>query len=176
MKRSEFERWLFRAERLTPEQEQALANTLVVVPELRALAAGWRAAEADLQRAAQVGPDPGFTERWRLKLASAQARRRQRQVGLVLSGTLTGAFGSLAMLAVLVLSSPAGLAAALMETAITIHQQVVSGVRVAGALIDGFPLAAGVLLLSVTLAWLSVIWFATLYRFAFQNLQNGERK
>ncbi len=176
MKPSEFERWILDDQDLPTGQEQALSNALAVSPRLRELRAGWQAAQAELQQAEPAIPAPGFTERWQARLASYESRRRQRQVNMVLSGTLAGAFGSLAVLAISMLRSPAGLASAVIEAAISIQRQISSGVQLAGALIDGVPLAAGVLLLSVTLAWLSVIWFATLYRYAFQSLSNGERK
>lgn len=176
MKPSDFERWILDDQSQPAEQGQALSNALAVSPELRGLMAGWQAAREELDQVSLAAPEPGFTQRWRARLASRELRKRQRQVGLVLGGTLAGAFVTLAALAISVLRSPAGVAAALMETAITIQRQISSGVQIAGALIDGLPLAAGVLLLSVTLAWLSVLWFATLYRYGFQNLSNGERK
>jgi hypothetical protein len=176
MKLSKFEAWLYDNQPLSPEAELELRNAMVVSPELREQAEGWRTVRADLENAEFVGPPVGFTYRWRARLIRHQASHRQRQVKLALGATLAGAFGSLGLLVMLLLISPAGLAVAWMETAIQIGRSLEAAVRLGDSLIDGMPLAAGALLFGVTLAWLSAIWFASLYRFAFQTLQNGERK
>lgn len=176
MKLSKFETWLYDNQPLSPEDELELRNAMVVSPDLREQAASWRTARVDLEKAEQVGPTTGFTYRWRARLVRHQARGRQRQVKLALGATLAGAFGSLGLLVMLLSVSPAGLAVAWIETAIQVGRSLEAVVRVGNSLIDGMPLAAGALLLGVTLAWLSAIWFASLYRFAFQTLQNGERK
>lgn len=176
VRQSDFERWLFDGQRLSPEHQQALANALAVSPEMRALTAGWREAQADLLAAPLAAPAPGFARRWKRRLLDHQAARRRRQIAWVLVGTLLGALLSLVLLAVLALHSPAGLAASALQALIRLARLFDSGVRLTGALVDGFPAVAGAVLTSVTLAWLSAIWFASLYRFAFQNLPDGGRE
>lgn len=171
-----FERWLFDAEQLPPEEQLALQNTLAVSPAQRERAAGWRQAEADLQASAMVDPAPGFAARWRAAVARRLERRKRLQVGLGLAGSLVGAFTLLGLLAIPLLSSPAGAATAGLEALVSISQVLDAGFTLAGALVEGVPAAAGLLLLSITLAWLAVLWFATLYRYAFQKLPNGGLK
>lgn len=143
---------------------------------MRELVPGWRAARAELRAAAQAAPAAGFTGRWRRRLARQHAAQRRRQLALLLGGALSGAFAALVVLGVLLLNSPAGLAANVMRAAIDAVAALDSGLRMAAALVEPVPAAAAAVLVSVTLAWLSVIWFASLYRFAFQNLTNGEKK
>lgn len=143
---------------------------------MRELADGWRTAQAELRAAPQVAPAAGFTKRWRQRLARHQAAQRRRQLAVLMGGTLSGAFAALAVLGALALNAPAGLAASVMRATIDTVALLDSGLRVTGALVQAAPAAAAAVLVSVTLAWLSAIWFASLYRFAFQNLTNGEKR
>lgn len=176
MKPSKFERWLFDSEPLLPEEQQELQNLLAVSPEMRELTDGWRAAEADLQQAALVGPQPGLASRWQARLAAAQDRGRRRQVGLALGALLVGALGSLGLLLSLLAISPAGAAATWLQAAINVQRGLEAMLQLIYAMADQLPLAAGALLLGTTLAWLSTLWFVSLVRFAFESLPNGERK
>jgi hypothetical protein len=116
---------------------------------------------------------PGFTARWQNQLQARRERRRRRQVGIVLAGSLAGAFFSLAVLGLVAIASPAGLAAGWLASVIRLQQALEAGIHLLSVIGNGLPAIVGGIVLSLTLAWLSLLWFASLYRFAFQNLPNG---
>lgn len=176
MKLQRFERLLFDREQLTPEQEAELQQALAKSDDLRRLAASWRSLETQLTTSQQASPEAGFTGRWRMQLQQRRMRRRQRQVGVVLAGSLGGALLALTVLSVTVLASAAGLAAGWMESVIRLSRILEAGIHFVAVLIDGLPAIVGGVVLSLTLAWLSLLWIASLYRFAFQNHPNGGRK
>jgi 4-hydroxybenzoate polyprenyltransferase len=142
---------------------------------LRRLAASWRSLEPQLRQSEQIDAAPGFTRRWKARVQAQRERRRRRQVSLVLAGTLAGAFLSLMALGLAALMSPAGLAAGWIESVIRARQVLEASLHLVTAIGDGLPAIIGGIAVSLTLAWLSVLWFASIYRFAFQNLPNGGR-
>jgi len=152
-------------ERLERAREQS--------PELEEALGAWQAIEAALQEAAVVGPAPGFAQRWRLKLAEKRERRRQRLVRWLLAGLLMGALAALSLISLEVLSSPAQIGAAWLETIVRVGQILEAGARFMTILGDGWPALLGSLGLSAALAWLSVLWVAAMYRYGIRQVQNG---
>jgi hypothetical protein len=175
MKSQQYEEWLFNREELTPEQATELDRALEQSEPLRRMAVSWGSLEFQLLRSEQAEPKPGFTSRWRSQLRARRERRRRRQVGLVLAGSLAGAFFSLSVLGLVAIASPAGLAAGWLASVIRLQQALEAGFHLLSIVGNGLPAIVGGIVLSLTLAWLSLLWFASLYRFAFQNNLNGGR-
>jgi hypothetical protein len=73
------------------------------------------------------------------------------------------------------LSSPAQLGSAVIESVLRVGKLIGSGARYLAILGDGWPAFISVLALSAALAWVSVLWVAAMYRYAFGQIQNGVR-
>jgi hypothetical protein len=153
------------------ERAQMLADS----PELQKELSTWQAIEASLRESPVVGPQPGFTHRWQTKLAEKRERRWQWQVRGLLGLQLTGAFAAALLITLDTLASPAQLGTAVIESVLRIGKLVASGVRYLAILGDGWPALVGALALSTALAWVSVLWVAAMYRYAFGQIQNGVR-
>ncbi|MFQ5943774.1 MAG: hypothetical protein ACE5JF_09490 [Anaerolineales bacterium] len=158
---------------MSEADRERLERELKQSPELREQLAGWQAIEASIQAAPMASPEPGFTRRWQASLAERRERRHQRQVNWLLGGLLTGAFSAAILVSLDFISSPARMGAAWIEAAIRIGQILEAGARYLTILGDGWPALIGALALSAAVAWLSVLWAAAMYRYAFNQIQNG---
>jgi predicted anti-sigma-YlaC factor YlaD len=97
MKHQPFESWLYERETLSRDQARDLENHLENCDSCRTLATAWMDIEGQLLSTSLVAPVPGFTQRWRARLADRRQQVNQRQVGAMLLTTATG----LAVLSVL---------------------------------------------------------------------------
>ena len=84
-----------------------------------------------------------------------------------------GALAALSLIGLEILSSPAQIGAAWLETVIRVGQILETGARFLTIIGDGWPALLGALGLSAALAWLSVLWAAAMYRYGFKQVQNG---
>lgn len=138
---------------------------------------GWAEAEAVLRGAAMLAPAPGFSRRWRLRLAATRARRASRQgrwsLGLALGGALA-ALGAWALLGPL--GSPADVTVQLALRAAAWGLRLEIAVGLLDALLGSLPLAVrglgGLALLSAA-GWLAMLWLASIYRLSFRTIRNG---
>ena len=139
----------------------------------------WALIEASLRRAPLLGPAVGFSRRWRVRLEQRRDQRRRRQAQVVLGGLLLGALISLGLLgieALRVLSSPAGLVANWIRAGLGARSTLEGSFLLLKDVGGGLPAVLGGLAAALTLGWVSVVWFAALYRYSFANLPNGEKK
>lgn len=169
------DQWPLDERDLSAAERARLERELAQSPELKKEIDAWRAIELSLQEAPMVEPAPGFARRWRASLASRKERRCQRQVNWLLGALLMGMFAAVLLIGLETLASPAQLGGAWIEAAIRIGQMLGTGARYLTILGDGWPALIGILSLSASLAWLSVVWAAAMYRYGFSRVQNGVR-
>lgn len=88
MKQQRFEELLFSGKELNAEEQRAVQQYLDEHPEQLMLQEGWGGVEGLLNSAQMAAPRPGFTARWRARLAEHQAEaERVQAIGMsVLSG------------------------------------------------------------------------------------------
>jgi len=177
MKHQPFDMWLFEEEALSPDQGRALAEHLESCEHCRTLAAAWSAVEGQILSTSQIEPAPGFTQRWRVRLADDNRRSGQRQLGAVLLSMTVG-------LVTLTLLFGAQLLP-LLKPAIPIITQWFSKIvgvighlnlvrEILGVLfkimVEDIPMVYRVAL-PISLAGLSALWIVSLHRLSFQNLR-----
>ncbi len=136
----------------------------------------WDLIEARLRRSPQLGPAAGFSRRWLARLEQHREARRQRQVQLMLGGLLLGTLLSLALVgaeALRVVGSPAGLAANWIRAGLSARSMLEGSFLFLRDIGGGLPAVFGGLAIALTIGWVSVVWFAALYRYSFANLPNG---
>ncbi len=101
-----YEEWLFTyydpaEEELTSQQIAELEAHLQGCQDCRKLADGWRGAGAQLRKAQEVAPQPGFTDRWQARFMVERQRLHHRQTLAMLIFAIGGAallFGSLVVI------------------------------------------------------------------------------
>ena len=175
MKPRRLDEWPLGEDEMSPADRERFERELADSPELRQKLNTWQAIELSMHEAPTIGPLPGFAARWRQNLAELSERRRQRQVKWLLGLLFTGAIGALLLIGLDLLSSPAQLGTALIETAVRAGQAIEAGIRYLSILGDGWPALIGALALSAALAWVIVVWAAGMYRYALGQVQNGVR-
>ncbi len=175
MKSRQLDHWPMDERDLSAAERERLERELEKSPELQKELSAWQAIEASFREAPMVGPEPGFARRWRVSLAEGRERRRQRQVKWLLGALFMGAFTAMLLIGLETLASPAQFGVALIETVIQVGQTLGTSVRYLSILGDGWPALVSVLALSAALAWVSVVWAAAMYRYAFGQIQNGVR-
>jgi hypothetical protein len=138
---------------------------------------GWTEVETLLRSAPIVGPTPGFSWRWRQRLAEAPARQANRQTWWSLGLAMGGALAALALWMLLgPVTSPADLTAAAALRAIAWGRGLEIIVGILEDVVGGIPFLLRALAgLGVWFAvgWLSAVWLASFYRLAFQEVRNG---
>jgi len=173
MKSRQLDHWPMDERDLSAAEIERLERELEKSPELQKELSAWQAIEASFRESPMVGPEPGFTHRWQARLATRRERRSQRQVNLLLGLLMMGAFSALLLIGLDTLASPAQLGSAVIESVLRIGKLIGSGARYLAILGDGWPAFIGALALSAALAWVSVLWIAAMYRYAFGQIQNG---
>ena len=173
MKSRQLDHWPMDERDLSAAERERLERELEKSPELQKELSAWQAIEASFQEAPMVGPEPGFTRRWQARVSARRERRSQRQVNWLLGLLMMGAFSALLLIGLDTLASPAQFGVALIETVIQVGQTLGTSVRYLSILGDGWPALVSVLALSAALAWVSVVWAAAMYRYAFGQIQNG---
>ena len=175
MKSRQLDHWPMDERDLTAAEKERLERELKKSPELRKELSAWQAIEASLQEAPMVSPERGFARRWQTRLAARRERRSQRQVNWLLGLLMMGALSALLLIGLDTLASPAQLGSAVIESVLRVGKLIGSGARYLAILGDGWPAFVGALALSAALAWVSVLWVAAMYRYAFGQIQNGVR-
>lgn len=139
----------------------------------------WDLIEARLRRSLQLGPAAGFSRRWLARLERQRDRRRDRQAQIVLGGLLFGALLALALVvleALRVVGSPAELAANWIRAGLDARRTLEGSYLFLREIGGGLPAVFGGLAVALTIGWVTVAWFAAIYRFSFANLPNGAEK
>jgi len=97
----------------------------------------------------------------------------------MLGGLLLGALLALAFAgveALRILGSPAGLASSWIRAGLSARGTLEASYLFLSEIGGGLPAVFGGLAIALTIGWVSVVWFAALYRFSFANLPNGAGK
>ncbi len=182
MKPQQYERWIFESEDLSPEQRAQLEDQLDRDPDQRRLAAAWEAVESELMAAPMAAPPAGFAARWRQRLAARKLRTAQRVDWLTLGLLLGAALLTLILLgagALGPITTPAELGKAWTSDLVGLRRSADAVFGVAGAMLGSLPplfqVSLGLTLL-LTAGWISVVWLASIYRYAYQEIPNGGLK
>jgi anti-sigma factor RsiW len=94
MNHQPFEEWLLAEEDLTPAQKEALYQHLDDCPDCPKLARAWQEVHAEIRRAPQATPAPGFSARFAERLERENARKQRRYTWLALAFFLAAGFGT----------------------------------------------------------------------------------
>lgn len=86
-----FEDWVLDRNDLSPEEERTLQEHLQNCPSCREFDESLREMESRLKAQTMISPNPGFTQRWQMRLAQERARIQMRQTRVFLAATLGGA-------------------------------------------------------------------------------------
>ena len=97
MNHEPYEEWLLSGEELPADQQLLLENHLASCAECARLATAWQAVHQALISTPEVEPEPGFTDRWKERLADRRAARHIRLTWIALlvcvGGILLTLFG-----------------------------------------------------------------------------------
>ena len=173
MKPHPLDQWPMDEHDLGASERERLERELQQSPELQKELGAWQAIESSFQEAPMVGPRSGFARRWQMRVVDTRERRRQRQVKWLLGALFVGAIAAMLLIGLETLASPAQFGVALIDTVIQFGQTLGTGVSYLNILGDGWPALVSVLALSAALAWVSILWVAAMYRYAFGQFQNG---
>jgi predicted anti-sigma-YlaC factor YlaD len=179
MKHQPYESWLYERETLTKDQARDLEDHLEICDSCRALATAWADIEGQLFSASLVAPAPGFSRRWRARLADHRRRVNHRQMGALFLTTAVG----LAVLSVLFgveilpLLQPAiptlvewGGKVANLVANLNVFR-LVMGILVEASL-ENIPLVYRVVL-PLSLAVLAAFWVFSLHRLNDRRIKKG---
>jgi len=177
MKHQPYEFWLFERKTLSSDEARDLEDHLTTCDNCRALANVWTNIEDQILSASLVAPLPGFTQRWRSRLADHRRRTHQRQMSAVLFTTALGLVG-LAFLfgtELLPLFQPAiptlmvwGSKVANLIANLHLFRMIM-GILL-DASIDSIPLVYRVSL-PLSLAGLATLWVVSINRFRYRRIR-----
>jgi predicted anti-sigma-YlaC factor YlaD len=177
MRHQPFESWLYERETLSRDQTRDLENHLENCDSCRTLANAWMDIEGQLFSTSQVAPAPGFTQRWRARLADHQQQVNHRQMGAMLLTTATG----LAVLSVLFGAELLQIVQPAIPTIVAWGGKVanffanlnmfrlIMGILVE-ATVESIPLAYRVVL-PFSLAGLAAVWVLSLHRLSYRMIR-----
>jgi len=170
MKHQPFEKWLYKQEALTEDEAQLLQDHLASCPQCATVANALRAVEDQFCTAVTISPQPGFTNRWRARLARKQKIERQREntstittfsIGLVLLLLVVGA----RLLPLLQLVAPQFIAWFESVSDVIVHLSLAGEVlfTILGSAIASIPLGLRIAI-PLALFLLFALWFTSIYR------------
>jgi hypothetical protein len=170
MKHQPFEKWLFMQEALSKDEARSLQEHLVSCERCAAVAAALRAVENRLTTAATLSPEPGFTNRWRTRLARRRRIARQKEntstiatlsVGLIMLLLVVGA----RLLPLLQLVAPQYIAWFENVSDVAAHLSLAAEVLLTliGSAFASIPLGLRIAVPAV-LFIMFTLWFTSIYR------------
>ncbi len=180
MEHEPYEEWLLSGEELSTDQQLQLENHLASCADCARLATGWQAIHQALISNLEVAePEPGFSDRWKERLADRRAAQHIRMTWialLVCVGGIVLTLIGLAMPEIHGLPSPVQL---LSSVVFSVAQGIVT-VQDAGAwifsLLRGVPLFVPLffwIVLSTALLLWSLVWMIGIWRLPhLQRSQN----
>jgi anti-sigma factor RsiW len=177
MKHQPYESWLFEQESLSQDQSRELEDHLEICDSCHALATAWKDIEGKLLSASPVAPAPGFTQRWRSRLADHRRRTSQLQMSAMLLTTTIGSaalaflFG-VELLPLLQSAVPAFVAwsGKVVNFVANLNPfRMVIGILIEAAL-ENIPLVYRVSL-PLCLAGLAALWVVSLHRLSYQRIR-----
>ena len=177
MKHQPFESWLYERETLSKDQARDLENHLENCDSCRTLATAWMDIEGQLFSTSLVAPAPGFTQRWRARLADHRQQVNHRQMGAMLLTTATG----LAVLSILFGAELLTLAQPAIPTIVAWGGKLANFVAnlnmfrlimgiLVEATVESIPLAYRVVL-PFSLAGLTAFWVLSLHRLSYRRIR-----
>ena len=179
MSHEPYEEWLLSGEELTADQQQSLSAHLATCPDCANILNAWQAVDQAIRSSPQVEPEPGFSIRWKERLADRQAAQQRRLTWIALFVCLGGA---LLMIIGLALPEIHGLPSVfqILSTLIFTTAEAVVTLQTALAwvlsLLDGVPVFLTVLFwiaISTALLLWSLVWMIGIWRLPhLQRSQN----
>jgi hypothetical protein len=177
MKHQPFESWLYERETLSQDQTRDLKNHLEICERCSTLATAWMDIEGQLFSASLIAPAPGFSQRWRARLAGHQRQVNQRQMSAMLLTTSIG----LAVLSVLFGAELLSLVQPVVPTLMAWGGKVANFVAnlnlfrlimgiLVEATVESIPLAYRVVL-PFSLAGLAAFWILSLHRLSYRRIR-----
>jgi hypothetical protein len=176
MSLQQFEQWLLSEDDLNPQQQLELEEELARNPELGALRDRLQAVDLLLKSAVMLEPQPGFVGRWKSRVKREREKKGRRQTFKLLAALSLIGVVSLGLAGLLLFSSPAELASSALKAIVGLRAQSEFVWDFLAAIIPAIPGAMGAFMLSgllAALAWLSVAWITSLYRYAYLERRNG---
>ena len=179
MKHQPFESWLYERETLSQDQTRDLESHLEVCDSCRALATPWVEIDGQLFSASLIAPAPGFSQRWRSRLADHQRQINHRQMSAMLLTTAVG----LAVLSVLFGAEILPLLQPAVPTLVAWGGKMtnlVANLNIFGlimgilveATFESIPLVYR-MVLPIGLAGLAAFWVFSLHRLNYRRIKKG---
>ncbi len=165
-----YEDWLLSEEELDPAQQAELKEHLAGCESCRKLAQAWQSVAVTIQKAPEMAPAPGFTNRWRERLIEEKVKRQRHLTWLILALCLGGALASLTGLAIPLFENPISGVTILTSLFQGVSQLLSTGEAAFDAIRGIFvrlPLGVSLLIWiagACTLCFWSLIWFAFVWR------------
>lgn len=177
MKHQPFEFWIYERETLSRDQAEDLEDHLEICDSCRALATAWMDIEGQIFSASLVAPAPGFSQRWRSRLADHRRQVNHRQMSAMLLTTTVG----LAVLSVLFGAELLPLLQPAVPTLVAWGGKVASLVAnlnlfrlimgiLVEATLESIPLMYRVVL-PLSLAGLAAFWVVSLHRLSYRRIR-----
>lgn len=177
MKHQPFEFWIYERETLSRDQAEDLEDHLEICDSCRALATAWMDIEGQIFSASLVAPAPGFSQRWRSRLADHRRQVNHRQMSAMLLTTTVG----LAVLSVLFGAELLPLLQPAVPTLVAWGGKVASLVAnlnlfrlimgiLVEATLESIPLMYRVVL-PLSLAGLAALWVVSLHRLSYRRIR-----
>ena len=182
MKQRQIDPLLFSDEELSAKQKEALAEALTGSPSLAQLTSAWKELQGKFEVVETVSPAPGFVSRWQRYRIRREAEMQRKQVWITLSALATGAVLGIGVLAVTLLqalSSPANFAGEILTEWVLLSQRLEFGVsllRIFGKDLPPIIPGIGITWISSLLAWVTVAWLVSIYKYALAGVKNGVGK
>ena len=176
MSRFQFEEWLLDDSELNAGQRLALEDELERDPELSELRDRLHALDIVMRAAAMAEPRPGFVGRWRSLVTQGREKKVRGQMLMLLGALSAVGAMALSLAGALIFSSPAELASSALKAVVELRLQFDFIWGFLAAFMEVIPFAMGALMLAgflAALAWLSVVWITSLYRFVYLEQRNG---
>jgi hypothetical protein len=177
MKHQPFESWLYERETLSQDQARDLKDHLEICERCNTLATAWMDIEGQLFSASLIAPAPGFSRRWRSRIADHRRQVNYRQMSAMLLTTTVG----LAVLSVLFGAELLPLVQPVVPTLVAWGGKVANFIAnlnmfrlIMGILVEttveSIPLAYRVVL-PFSLAGLSAFWVLSLHRLSYRRIR-----
>jgi predicted anti-sigma-YlaC factor YlaD len=177
MSHQPFEQMIFDRNNLSDDEVVSLDGHLQECDQCRSLTANWHEVDRLFRHAEATAPAAGFSHRFQVKLLRQRHRAAHRQlIGLVTVLTL-GLVVTAGLFGAELVSLSFSMASTLLKVLIGVIQAL-TYVNLAGSFVWAIlentlgRVSPGFwLFISASLSFISVVWFATMYRFGFYQIR-----
>jgi hypothetical protein len=167
MNHQDYQNWIFSPEDLDESQRLSLNNHLKECQECAHLAEVLKIVTEQFTTAAEIGPTPGFTQRWQTRQAHQRLLRQRRTTWIILLVFCLAAVATVFTLGLTSMTSPVSMLASVLYT-ISVAVSTLDDLReIALNLLRVVPVVVPILLwivASMSLFFWCSVWFIGVWR------------